>query len=139
VSNAQDSRQIRVLLAEDHPLYAETLALVLGFDDRIEVVGQAADGAEAVELALELRPHIVVMDVHMPRLDGIEATRRLRAELPGVQVMMLSSSDALDDIERARDAGAAAYLTKDSDVATIAEDVVRVSAGRPALAARQAA
>jgi DNA-binding NarL/FixJ family response regulator len=142
VPNAQDSRRIRpvrVLLADDHPLYAETLALMLGSDDRIEVVGQAADGIEAVGLALRLRPDVVVMDVHMPHRDGIEATRRLRADLPGVRVVMLSSSSAVEDVERAWEAGALAYLTKDSGGATIAEDVVRVFAGRRPLTARQAA
>jgi DNA-binding NarL/FixJ family response regulator len=141
VPHAQDNRRfrVRVLLADDHALYAETLALVLGSDDRLEVVGQAADGLEAVELASQLQPHVVLMDVHMPRLDGVEATRRLRAHLPGVPVVMLSSSDAVEDVERARSAGAAAYLTKNSDTAAIVEDVVRVFAGRPPLSARQAA
>jgi DNA-binding NarL/FixJ family response regulator len=139
VPNAQDSRQIRVLIADDHPLYIETLALVLAADDRIEVVGCAADGAQALELAFQLRPHVVLMDVHMPRVDGIVATSRLRADLPDIRVLMLSSSDALEDIKRARDAGATAYLTKDGDGAAIVEDVVRVSAGRPALSAREAA
>ncbi len=137
--DTEDSHRIRVLLVDDHPLYIETLALALGLDDRIEIVGQAGDGAQAIELALQLRPHVVLMDVYMPRLDGVEATSRLREDLPDVRVMMLSSSDSLEDIERARAAGATAYLTKDGSASSITEDVVRVSAGQPALTAREAA
>ena len=137
--NTQDTRRIQVLLADDHPLYSKTLALMLGTDDRIEVVGQAADGIEAVELALQLRPQVIVMDVYMPRVDGIEATNRLRTELPDVRVVMLSSSDAQEDVERARDAGAVAYLTKDGDASTIAEDVVCIAASSSPLMASRAA
>lgn len=137
--DTEDSRRIQVLLVDDHPLYIETLALALGLDDRIEIVGQAGDGAQAIELALQLRPQVVLMDVHMPRLDGVEATSRLRVDLPDVRVVMLSSSDSLEDIERARAAGATAYLTKDGDASAITEDVVRVWAGQPALTAREAA
>lgn len=143
MSNARDRRRIRpvrVLIADDHPLYAETLELVFASDDRIEVVGHAEDGVRAVELATRLRPDVVLMDVHMPRVDGIEAARTLQAELPGVRVVMLSSSSAVEDIERARDAGACAYLTKDTRGKSIAEEVVYVSSSaRPPLTARRAA
>ncbi|MDX6398763.1 MAG: hypothetical protein QOJ43_2171 [Gaiellaceae bacterium] len=133
-------RPVRVLIADDHPLYAETLELVFASDDRIEVVGNAEDGLQAVELARSLRPDVVLMDVHMPRVDGIEAARTLQAELPGVRVVMLSSSSAVEDIERARDAGACAYLTKDARGQSIAEEVVYVSsAARPSLTGRRAA
>ena len=78
-------------MADDQPLYLETLELLLGVEDRIEIVGRAADGLEAVDLALSLRPDVVLMDVHMPRCDGVEAVRRLRADLPELPVVMLSS------------------------------------------------
>jgi len=117
---------IRVLLVDDHELYAETLDLLLSDDERIEVVGHAEDGAQAVELALRLRPDVVLMDVHMPHVDGIEATVSLRSELPDARVVMLSSSAAAEDLERACAAGASAYLTKDADGDAIAGEVVRV-------------
>ncbi|MDX6440105.1 MAG: two-component system, NarL family, response regulator LiaR [Gaiellaceae bacterium] len=128
VPNSQDRRRtpsVRVLLADDHSLYAETLEMLLSLDDRIEVVGRAASGAEAIALTVGLRPDVVLMDVHMPCLNGITATRTLNSLLPGIRVVMLSSSAAVEDIERARDAGACAYLTKDAEGPTIAEEVVR--------------
>ena len=127
--NLRDRRRtkpVRVLLADDHELYAETLELLLALDDRIEVVGRAASGAQAIALAVGLRPDVVLMDVHMPCVDGIRATRTVKALLPGVRVVMLSSSAAVEDVERARDAGASGYLTKDAAGPAIAEEVVRV-------------
>ena len=127
--NLQDTRRpaprVRVLIADDHRLYSDTLQLLLATDDRIDVVGRAADGVEAVELALRFRPDVVLMDVQMPRLDGIVATLTLRRLLPGVRVVMLSSSAAVEDVECARDAGACAYLTKDADGGAIRAEVVR--------------
>ena len=124
--------RVRVLIADDHRLYSDTLQLLLATDDRIDVVGRAADGVEAVELALRFRPDVVLMDVQMPRLDGIAAVLALRPLLPGVRVVMLSSSAAVEDVERARDAGACAYLTKDADGGTIRDEVARaVSAHLP--------
>ena len=118
---------IQVLLADDHLLYAETLALLLSADERIEVDGHAEDGRQPVEQALRLRPDVVLMDVNMPHVDGIEASRRLHGELPSVRVVMLTSSAAAEDVERACASGASAYLTKDADGDTIADEVVRVS------------
>jgi DNA-binding NarL/FixJ family response regulator len=144
VPNPQDSRrraaQARVLLADDHPLFADMLQLLLEADDRVEVLARAADGVEAVELALRFRPDVVLMDVQMPRLDGIGALKALRPLLPGVRVVMLTSSAAVDDVERARDAGAFAYLTKDADAATIRAEVVRAAeSAHPPLTERWAA
>ena len=120
------TKPVRVLLADDHELYAETLELLLALDDRIEVVGRAASGAQAIALAVGLRPDVVLMDVHMPCVDGIRATRTVKALLPGIRVVMLSSSAAAEDVERARDAGASGYLTKDAAGPAIAGEVVRV-------------
>jgi DNA-binding NarL/FixJ family response regulator len=119
---------IRVLLADDHRLFADTLALLLSDDERIEVVGHAEDGLQAVELALSLRPDVVLMDVQMPRLDGIEASRELRSRLPDARVVMLTSSAAAEDLERACAACAFGYLTKDADGDAIAGEVVRAAA-----------
>ena len=127
--NFQDRRRtrlVRVLLADDHALYAEMLELLLACDDRIEVVGRAASGAQAIALAVGLRPDVVLMDIHMPCLDGITATRTVKTLLPGVQVVMLSSSAAVEDLERARSAGASGYLTKDAAGPAITEELVRV-------------
>jgi two-component system NarL family response regulator len=106
-------RPLRVLLADDHRVFAESLATTLTADDRIEVVGFAHDGNDAVRLAAELDPDIVLMDIVMPGLDGIEATRRIRSSRAGPCVMILTSSDSPADAEKARAAGAAAFVTKE--------------------------
>jgi two-component system, NarL family, response regulator LiaR len=103
---------VRVLIADDHQLFAESLGLTLHIDDRLEVVGTAWNGKEAIRLAEELRPDVVLMDIEMPVLDGIEATRAVRSSLPDCQVVVLTASLAVEDAHRARHAGAAAYLTK---------------------------
>jgi DNA-binding NarL/FixJ family response regulator len=129
VPNRRDrhrTKPVRILLADDHELYAETLELLLALDDRVEVVGRAASGAQAIALAVGLQPDVVLMDVHMPCVDGIRATRAVKALLPGIRVVMLSSSAAVEDVDRARDAGASGYLTKDAAGPAIAGEVVRV-------------
>ena len=103
---------VRVLIADDHQLFAETLALTLALDDRIEVVGAAPNGKEAVRLAREVEPDAVLMDLEMPVVDSYEATRVLRRELPSCPVVVLTASLSPEDAHRARTAGAAAYLTK---------------------------
>jgi NarL family two-component system response regulator LiaR len=103
---------LRVLIADDHQLFAETLGLTLDFDERVEVAGSARNGKEAVRLALELQPDAVLMDLEMPVLNGIQATRMLRRLLPACPVVVLTASLSPEDAHRARTAGAAAYLTK---------------------------
>jgi DNA-binding NarL/FixJ family response regulator len=104
---------VRVLIADDHRLFGEALEAVLTVDERIQVVGHAYDGQEAIELAQELGPDVALMDISMPVLDGFEATREIRRSLPEVRVVMLTGSNSRSDVNRARKAGAAAYLTKD--------------------------
>jgi len=103
---------IRVVIADDHLLFAEALSTLLERHDRIEVVGSAATGADAIDQALMHRADVVVMDVGMPGIDGLETTRRLRTIAPRMRVIVLTGlSD--DDLERrAADAGASALLTK---------------------------
>ena len=103
---------LRVLIADDHQLFAETLGLTLDFDERVEVAGSARNGKEAVRLALDLQPDAVLMDLEMPVLDGFHATRLLRRLLPACPVVVLTASPSSEDVHRARSAGAAAYLTK---------------------------
>ena len=113
--------QVRVLIADDQRLFAEALEAILSTDGRISVVGRAADGREAIDLAREHRPNVVLMDIAMPVMDGIDATRTIREELPETSVIVLTGSEAPQDVSRARSAGASGYVTKDQ----IAGDLVR--------------
>jgi len=110
---------VRVLIADDHRLFAEALRTILSADQRIEVVGLAASGEEAVQQAGELEPDVVLMDINMPGVDGVEATRRIRAGLPDAQVLMVTGSDSREDVDAARSAGAAGYVTKDKIAAEL--------------------
>ena len=122
---ASSSTPISVLIADDHRLFAEALEAILVGDARITVVGQAGDGREAVELARELRPDVVLMDVSMPVLDGFEAARAIRADRADTRILMLTGSNSRADVDRARQAGAAGYVTKSSDAA----ELVQLGAG----------
>ena len=113
VADRKRSRRIRVLLADDHQVMRNILALVLGDEPDIEVVGEAADGAMAVDLASEIHPDIIVMDVTMPRLNGIDATRRITSAMPEVHVIGLSMHARDDMAASMLRAGACAYLSKD--------------------------
>jgi two-component system nitrate/nitrite response regulator NarL len=115
------------VIADDHRLFAEALEAILTTDDRIEVVGQASDGAQAVELAKKLDPDIVLMDVSMPVLDGFEATREIREESAGVRVLMLTGSNSRADVDRSREAGAAGYVTKDRIASELVATIVEVT------------
>ena len=106
-------RPARVLIADDEPLFVDTVRTLLSGDDRVEVVGTAANGHDAVDLAVALDPDITLMDISMPMLDGIEATRRIRERLPDACVLVLTGSSISADVDRARQAGVAAFLTKD--------------------------
>jgi DNA-binding NarL/FixJ family response regulator len=105
---------VRVLVVDDHALFAEALMLTLAIEEGIEIVGCASNGAEATALAEALRPDVVLMDVHMPVLDGIEATRRMRETSPSSRVVMLTAAHSSEVAAHALAAGAAQYLTKDT-------------------------
>lgn len=104
---------VTVLIADDNGLFASALQGILAAEDSIEVVGHASDGEEATRLAAELGPDVVLMDLSMPRVDGFEATRQIRSRTPDAAVVVLTGSLDVDDFERAREAGAAGYVTKD--------------------------
>ena len=120
--------QIRVLLADDHRLFAEALEAILGADERIEVVGTARDGNEAVELERKLAPDVVLMDISMPGMDGIDAARAIRKRRPGACILMLTGSNSRADVDRSRAAGAAGYVTKDRIAAELIDAIVEVAA-----------
>jgi DNA-binding NarL/FixJ family response regulator len=113
------SEPIRVLIADDQRVVREGLSMVLGLLPDVEIVGAAADGNEAVALAAELHPDVVLMDLRMPRCDGVEATRLLREREPGIKVVILTTyADDRSVIDALR-AGARGYLTKDAGGAEI--------------------
>ena len=117
---------VRLLLADDHTMLRQGLRRSLQ-EFGIDVVGEAADGHQAVELARRLRPDVVLMDVSMPVLDGVEATRAVRREVPGAQVVMLTMHSDTDVVARALQAGAAGYLVKDCSIEEVV-DAVRMAA-----------
>jgi two-component system, NarL family, response regulator NreC len=123
-------KTVRVLLADDHTLIRAGLRMVVGAQPDLTVVGEAADGREAVAVAGKLKPDVVVMDVGMPSLNGIEACRQIRAELPDTQVAILSMHSDEGYILRALKAGAKAYLLKDSAEADLANAIRAVASGK---------
>jgi DNA-binding NarL/FixJ family response regulator len=124
---------IKVLVADDHQLMREGTAALIGADERIEVVGLARDGGEAVALAERRRPDIVLLDLNMPGVGGLEACARLR-ENDGPEVLMLTVSDEEPDLFAALRVGAAGYLTKDMPPAELIEAVLAVARGEPRIA-----
>jgi two-component system, NarL family, nitrate/nitrite response regulator NarL len=119
-------RKIRVLIADDHELFVEALEAILAADERIEVVGLARDGLEAVEMTRKLEPDVILMDISMPVLDGFEATVQIRAEHEGACVLMLTGSNSNQDVDRARRAGAAAYVTKDKIAVELVDAILHL-------------
>jgi DNA-binding NarL/FixJ family response regulator len=122
------STPIRILIADDHRLFAEALEAILAGDERIKVVAFAVDGRQAVRLAAELQPDVVLMDIGMPLLDGIEATRAIRADRADACILMLTASNSRADVDRARRAGAAGYVTKDRIAAELIDAIVEIAA-----------
>jgi two-component system response regulator DesR len=119
--------RLRILIVDDDEAYAEALMTLFGGDERLDAVGVATDGAQAVRLAGELKPDIVLMDVGLPVLDGIEATRQIREADPSIRVIVMTSASAGDLPEGAREAGATAFLTKDQDYPQLLEATFAVA------------
>ncbi|MEQ8840599.1 MAG: response regulator transcription factor [Acidimicrobiales bacterium] len=132
--------ELRVLVVDDHALYRRGLVMELDDAADLDVVAEAADGEEAVDLATSLAPDVVLMDVRMPGIGGIEATRRILDAVPTTRVLMLSVSDDTDDLLEAVKAGAAGYLLKETSITDIARSARQVAKGHsfvsPPLAGR---
>ena len=117
---------IRVLIADDHRLFGQALEAILATDDRLEVVGHAGDGAEAVRLAVSLDPDVILMDIAMPIMDGFQATKQIRKQRPHSCVLVLTGSNSRTDVDRAREAGAAGYVTKDRIASELIDAIIEV-------------
>lgn len=128
-----DGESIRVLVADDQAAVREGLATLLDLTPGIEVVGEARDGAHAVQLVAERRPEVVLMDLHMPGVDGIQATEQITREHPDVRVVILTTYADDASIQGALRAGALGYLTKDADRAQIARAVQAAANGQSVL------
>jgi len=122
-SGQADDGPVRVLVADDQALFRRGVIVVLSSHKDIDVVGEACDGEEAVAKARDLKPDVVLMDVRMPRLSGIEAARHIRRLLPGTEVVMLTVSDEEEDLYESVKAGANGYLLKEVAIEEIAETV----------------
>jgi len=120
---------MKIVLADDHEAYRRHLRVALEREPDMTVVGEAADGREAIDLARRLAPDIVVMDVMMPEMNGIEATRQIAAAFPAVKVLALSLHDDAQFVEAMRAAGAAGYALKEDTPSALAETLRRVAAG----------
>ena len=121
---------IRVLLADDHSIVREGLRVFLGYDPELTVVGEAADGAEALQLARELHPDVVLMDLLLPVMDGIAATAAIRRELPETEVIALTSALESKLVVGAVKAGAIGYLLKDTQAAELRRAIKAAAAGQ---------
>ena len=110
---------IRIVIADDQRVVRDGLAMLVGLIDDVEIVGVAADGSEAVELAEREAPDVVLMDLRMPRMEGAEATRHIRTELPETQVLVLTTYADDESLFPALQAGARGYLTKDASAEEI--------------------
>ena len=128
-----ESRRIRVLLADDHSIVREGLQVMLERSQEFEVVGHARDGVEAVKAASELSPDVIVMDVMMPKKDGVEACREIMESLPNTQVIMLTASTEADAVIEAVAAGATGYLQKVAGMDQLLGMVKGVAAGEMCL------
>ena len=129
----EKEKPIRILIADDHQLVRQGLMALLSVKPGIEVIGQAADGGEAVELAQSLEPDIILLDLLMPNKDGIEATREIKAEDPDARILIITSFAEDENVYRAIKAGALGYLLKDSSPQELMQAIHDVCEGRLSL------
>ena len=121
--------KIRILLVDDHPVVRAGLMITLARDPALEVVGEACDGVEALQMVSDVRPGVVLMDLRLPKLDGIEATKQIKATHPRIAVIVLTIYDHDDYVARAIRAGAAGYLIKDAPASLIRHTIKTVHRG----------
>ncbi len=126
--NNNNIETIRVLLVDDHHVVREGLRRILELESRMQVIGEAGSGEEAITKAVSLSPDVIIMDLKMPGMDGITATREIKQKMPKVNILMLTLY-AEDFVKQAIEAGASGYLLKDSDCAQITEAIVQVHDG----------
>ena len=137
--SAGQRETLRVLICDDHGLFRKGLQMVLDQEPDIDVVGEAADGAEAVQKATELMPDVVLMDVRMPKHTGIEATAQIKESLPHAKILMLTISDEEGDLYDAIKAGASGYLLKEINSEEVAEAIRTVWSGQSRISPSMAA
>ncbi|SRR6266404_1891515 len=130
------SKKTRVLVCDDHALFREGVKTILSYQPEFEVVGEADDGRQGVELAIRLHPDVVLMDISMPVLKGFDATRRIKKERSDVKVLILTVYDDEDMVARCLDAGASGYVLKDSPPAQLIYAIQAVSRGQQYMSPR---
>ena len=128
------TRPVRFLVVDDQTLFRSGLTSLLGEDERVEVVGQAVDGSDAIKQVTRLKPDVVLMDIKMPNVDGIEATRQVSELAPGTKVLILTTFETDSQVIQALKAGASGYVLKDSSAAAIVSSIVAVTAGEKVMA-----
>jgi DNA-binding NarL/FixJ family response regulator len=128
------TKAARVLIADDQTLFRNGLARLLDEDPRVEVIGQAVDGRDAVKLAAKFKPDVILMDLKMPNVDGIEATRQIIEADPAVKVVMLTTFETDSQVIQALKAGASGYVLKDSTAQAIVSSIVAVMSGERVMA-----
>jgi len=126
---------IKVLIVDDHPVVRDGLKLMLSVSTGLVCVGQAENGEEAIQLSAELKPDVILMDLMMPKMDGVSATRLIRQKYPGIQVVALTTFDDKELVQDALRAGAISYMLKNSPMETITETIRDASVGRTTLSA----
>jgi len=131
---AVDTKTVRVLIADDQTLFRTGLAKLLGEDPRISICGQAADGGEAVAKSAALKPDVVLMDLKMPHMDGVEATATIMAAQPSTRVLILTTFDTDSFVLQSLKAGASGYVLKDAEPAAIASSIMAVMSGERVMA-----
>lgn len=128
---AEDEDKVKVMVVDDHPVWRDGVRADLEASGRVEVVAEAADGGDAIERAREAMPELVLMDLNLPTVPGVEAIRRIVEESPHVKVLVLSASGEEADVLEAVKVGASGYLLKSATSAELVDAVVRVRAGEP--------
>lgn len=125
----ENSKPIRIIIADDHKLFVDGIRSLLSFEENLEVIKEAYDGEELLHLVHEVTPDIILMDINMPRLNGLEATRIIRKKFPGIKVIVISMYSDEDIVEKIKAAGARGYILKNVDKEKLVLTIERVMQG----------